>query len=171
MPYAILFAALVALAGCGELPRPFAHAPGESTIPPPPLLDRAAADRAPEAEDRRAPLFVAAIAGAPGDGRQALRQAMARALERAGAPLAPGLDRAGLVLLGSVSVAPPQAGAQAVEVLWEVITPEGRRLGVVRQANAVPAGALDGAWGPLADTIAQAAAGGVLDLLARTAWR
>ncbi len=170
MPYAILFAALVALAGCGELPRPFAHAPGQGAIPPPPLA-RAGDEPSPAAEDPRPPLFVAAIAGAPGDGRRALRRAMARALARAGAPLAPDLDRAGLVLLGSVSVAAPRGGTQEVEVLWEVITPEGRRLGVARQANAVPAGALDGAWGPLAGTIAEAAAGGVLDLLARTAWR
>jgi len=126
---------------------------------------------APTPEDRRPPLLVGAIEGAPGDGGGALRRAMKRALTRLGAPLAEDLDRAALILLGSVSVGEAAGGARRVEILWEVITPQGKRLGVVRQENQVPAGRFDRPWGGLARAVADAAAGGILDLLARTAYR
>ncbi len=264
--------ALLALAACGDIPRPFAHAPGAGSPPPPPAdgagivvvapedgggdgaalaraviealarrevlatpppgnaaslrlvsrrastdtsgggrrlawrletpggetlgafaldwsgggdaaararLAEAVADRvlvllaggAPKPEDRRPPLFVGAIEGAPGDGASALRRAMRRALARVGAPLAEDFDRAALILLGSVSLGDVAGGTRRVEILWEVITPEGKRLGVVRQENRVPAGRFERPWGGLARAVADAAAGGILDLLARTAYR
>jgi hypothetical protein len=40
-----------------------------------------------------------------------------------------------------------------------------RELGEIAQQNVVPAGSLDGPWGPVADEVARAAASGLLDLL------
>lgn len=129
------------------------------------------AGTAPKPGKRRPPLFVEAIEGAPGDGGSALRRAIKRALTRVGAPLTKDFDQAPLILLGSVSVGKATAGAQKVEILWEVITPQGRRLGVVSQKNKVRAGRFDRPWGDLARAVADAAASGILDLLAGTAYR
>lgn len=116
-------------------------------------------------------LTVAAVSGAPGDGDMALHIAMSRALARAGAPPVRELGENTLVVLGSVTVSDAGAGNQRVEVLWEVLEPDGRRLGAITQRNTVPEGALDGRWGPLAATVAAGGAQGVIELLERTGYR
>ena len=122
----------------------------------------------PAAAALRPSLVVTPVAGAPGNGEVALAQAMAKALERHGAALAAEPDGRAYLVLGSVAVSAAEPGAQHVEVIWEVLRPDGVRLGIVSQNNTVPEGALDGAWGPLAAAIAQGAAAGVIDLLDRS---
>ncbi len=123
-------------------------------------LDAGAGDETPS-------FVVLPVAGAPGDGPVVLSRAMAAALGRAGARVAPEPGDETLLVLGTVLVSDAAGRGQRVEVTWEVLEPDGRRLGVVRQQNTVPRGTLDGAWGAHAVAIAEYAAGGVLELLAR----
>lgn len=115
----------------------------------------------------RPPLHVAAVTGAPGDGGIALRRAMRRALGGAGFRLSDAPVAGALVIAGRVAVSAPQKGRQTAEITWAVRRSDGTELGRLSQKNAVPAGSLDGAWGPTARAIADAAVGGVRDLLRR----
>ena len=117
----------------------------------------------------RPPLVVTPVAGAPGNGEVALARAMQVALEWQGATLALEPDDRTYLVLGSVAVSDAEPGSQRVEVVWEVLKPDGQRLGVVSQVNTVPHGALDGEWGPIAAAIARGGAQGVIDLLDRIA--
>lgn len=118
---------------------------------------------------RRPSLLVTPVAGAPGNGGVALARAMEVALEWQGATLAIEADDHAFLVLGSVALSDAESGAQRVEVVWEVLRPDGQRLGVVSQVNTVPHGALDGEWGPIAAAIARGGAQGVIDLLDRIA--
>jgi len=136
-------------------------------------IDALAADAAarvvarlrPEDVTRRPALAVAPVIGAPGGG--ALRRAMIRALTRDGAALND--SDAAHTLLGTLVADRPTPERTRLEVVWELIAPDGRRLGVVRQENTVASAAFDGAWTAMARAIADNAAPGVLDLLAREA--
>ncbi len=113
------------------------------------------------------PLHVAAVTGAPGDGGIALRRAMTRALGGAGFRLSDAPVAGALVIAGRVAVSAPREGRQTAEITWAVRRTDGTELGTLSQINAVPAGSLDGAWGPTARAVADAAVGGVRDLLDR----
>ena len=123
--------------------------------PPPPLVQRPA-------------LVMVPIVGAPGDGATALSRAMALALKGRGVTLAQEPDDTALLVMGSVVVSDRGPGSQFVEVIWELLSPDGVRLGIVSQENTIDAGALDGPWGPIAPVIASAGADGVIDLIERT---
>ncbi len=110
-------------------------------------------------------LTVWPVVGAPGDGDPALSRAMHDALMAAEVPVSDKLTDHGLVIAGSVHVAPAEAGRQAVEILWTVFDPTGAEVAKLAQNNTVPRGALDGEWGPLARMIADSAVPGVLDML------
>ncbi len=116
---------------------------------------------------RGPPLHVGAVAGATGDGGIALRQAMARALGGAGFRLTDAPAPDGLVVTGQVALSPPRKGRQMVEIVWQVRRTDGADIGKLTQSNAVPAGSLEGIWGGTARAIADAAVGGVRDLLSR----
>ncbi len=103
------------------------------------------------------------VAGAPGDGAEALAAAIRRALAAEGIAAGPP-GRGGLALVPSVAVAPAGAGVERVAIAWVLRDPSGAEIGRVDQANAIPAGALDGPWGATADDIAAAAAPGIADL-------
>ena len=60
-----------------------------------------------------------------------------------------------------------EGAEQSVSVRWEVTSPDGKRLGDVKQANRVPAGALDRGWGEAAFAVAEAAAMGIFDIVKR----
>lgn len=125
-------------------------------------------DIAPSVAAPRPALVVAPITGAPGNGRMALARAMAGALELRGATLAAEPGDHTLLVLGTVVMSDAESGVQSIEVVWEVLKPDGRPLGIINQANILPAGALDGEWGDIAAAIADGGAAGVLDLLARS---
>ena len=117
---------------------------------------------------KRPALVMVPIVGAPGDGATALARAMALALEGRGVTLAREPDDTALLVMGSVVVGDPDRGSQFVEVIWELLSPDGARLGIVSQENTIDAGALDGPWGPIAPVIASAGADGVIELIDRT---
>jgi hypothetical protein len=120
---------------------------------------------APRSPAPRPALVIAPIAGAPGNGQVAMARAMAGALEWRGMVLATESGDNTLLVLGTVLVTDAEPGVQRIEVVWEVLKPDGQRLGIINQANTLPAGALDGEWGAIAAAIADGGATGVLDLL------
>ncbi len=116
-------------------------------------------------------LAVEAVRGAPGDGNRALMQAIRRALVSNGMPVVEAGQPSAYRLMGDVDVAPPQAGRQAVRIVWRVVavdgTQVGRAVGRAAQENLVAAGSLDGAWGDAAIAISAAAVSGIADILKR----
>lgn len=117
-------------------------------------------------------LVVLPLAEAPGDGEESLPRALAAEFLAAKLPVAEHIGDGDLLVLGAVSLGPPDGGAQDVEITWQIIASEDdTKLGEIAQRNRVPAGALDGAWGGTARAVARGAAAGVIDLLGRTAKR
>lgn len=126
-------------------------------------------DAAPTGPPAPAPVHVMQVTGAPGDGSGALGGAMANALRRAGIRIASGKRTDGPIVAGRVALGPVSDGLQRLEVTWLVRRADGSEIGRLKQRNPVPAGSLDGPWGKLAFVIAEAAAGGIGDLLRREA--
>lgn len=133
------------------------------------LLDRAILEQEGDSSRRvrLQPLGIGPIDGAPGNGRQALRAEIGRAMRDAGVPTARDDDDDALMLIGSVHLGRPAGIQREVEIIWQVIRPDGTELGRISQRNLVPASQLEGAWGRLARSIAGAATGGIVDLLRR----
>ncbi len=109
-------------------------------------------------------IAVPVVAGAPGDGDSSLASAIRQQLVAAGVQvLPPTPELAGL--RGRVSVIPADAGFEEVRIDWVFLDPDGRESGVVAQANRVPTGSLDGAWGGVAQLVAEAAVPAIVELL------
>ena len=162
-------------------------AQAEQTLPPDgtafggdgALLARLAAGAAPQiagyfqdpgdgAVDTGQRIVVPPVAGAPGDGPQALANAMRNALRDGHVEVADGpADRTArhYTVAGTVALTPSGPGTQTVTVSWALLGPDGGRIGEVRQANDIPAGSLDGRWGDVAEAVARSAAGGIVALL------
>ena len=116
----------------------------------------------------RARLVVLPLDGAPGDSADSLIRALEAELLAAKLPVAERIAEDDLLVLGDVALGPARDGRQDVAVTWLVVSArEGTDLGEVAQRNRVPAGSLDGPWGPTARAIARGAAEGVMDLLKR----
>jgi hypothetical protein len=114
-------------------------------------------------------ILIPEIAGAPGDGRRTLQRSMAYVLDQRGLKVA---ERESpdatptFVLKGTMTVKTQAATAQ-VAIAWTLTRPDGTVVGTVNQANEVPAGLLDGPWGDIAFAIADAAADGIAELVAK----
>jgi hypothetical protein len=111
-----------------------------------------------------ASVFVAPVDGVSGQGRAALTTAMRRALALAEVPVTHEIGEDTYLVLGAVYVT-EDAGGRAVEILWTVMAPSGAEAGVVSQRNTLGAGALDEIWAEIAPTVAEGAAGGIVDVL------
>lgn len=105
------------------------------------------------------------VEGAPGDGNRELAVAMRKVLTRAGWPVVSQPRDDALTISGDVEVGPKSGSVQKVALAWSVSSPDGKLLGTIKQANNVPAGSLDGAWGKTADYAAQAGAEGIFKLV------
>jgi hypothetical protein len=105
------------------------------------------------------------VTGAPGDGSQALRNALQKELARGGVALADTPSPQTYTVEGKVLMGPGKDGKQPITIDWSVSDPNGKKLGTVSQKNEVPQGSLDGTWGKTADAAAAAAAQGILKLL------
>jgi hypothetical protein len=111
-------------------------------------------------------VVVLPIAGAPGDGRDALKLAMSAALTLAKLTVLPGQGTGDtLSVAGTVKIDRPQNGQQHIAITWALLQPDGSQLGVVSQDNAVPQGSLDQHWGEVANLVAEAATPGILALI------
>jgi hypothetical protein len=106
------------------------------------------------------------VAGAPGDGEQALAAALTRQLEAIGLAPATAFQASNVYeVQGTVRVAPAGKGRQSITIIWVVLGPDGNQLGIVRQNRDVRKGSLDKRWGRAADAAAEAAAHDIAALL------
>jgi hypothetical protein len=118
----------------------------------------------PEAKPE-APLAYIAVAGAPGDGEQALAAALGKRLSAAGVKTATSLAANVYSVEGIVKVTAVKAGRQSVRIDWTIFGPDGNTLGGVSQTRIVRKGSLDKKWGPTADAAARAAASEIAKLI------
>ncbi|MBI1778135.1 MAG: hypothetical protein HYR63_22585 [Proteobacteria bacterium] len=130
-----------------------------------PSLNRLIEAGRPNDTSGSARVVVYPVDGAPGDGRTALKRAMERALQRRSINIATEADDGTVVVLGSVTITAAASGQERVAVSWSVIDHEGLSLGVIDQENTQRAGLLDGPWGDVAVAIADAAAGGLAEIM------
>jgi hypothetical protein len=110
-------------------------------------------------------LFILPVEGAPGDGRETLTRALKLSLRSRGLGVTDRLDDSDLLIFGDVLVSAAAPGQQRVEISWAVRWPDGNEVGRIDQANNMPAGQLDHAWGMVAGLVAEGAAAGIADLL------
>ena len=109
-------------------------------------------------------VFIALIAGAPGDGAKTLREAFGTILARHRVEVVDAADPDAYTVHCTVKLQ-DQGSRQQVQIDWQVVSPDGSELGRVGQRNAVPRGALDGPWGEVAYAAAEGGADGVLQIL------
>lgn len=118
----------------------------------------------------RTRLLIGGVEGAPGDGAEALANAITTLLKRQDVAIVTGTQaKADLVLDADVDVAKSKAGKQNVKIVWHVRRKDGSEIGTVGQENEVPAGLLDGSWGDVAYMVAVSAQDGIMALVARGA--
>src|SRR5438552_2649636 len=110
-------------------------------------------------------VVVLPVSGAPGSGNDDLTKAMRQTLEEAGWPVLIKPRDDALTISGQVKLGPARGKSQNVALAWTVKTPDGKTLGTVKQSNDVPQGSLEDGWGDNALFAAQAAAGGIYDLV------
>jgi hypothetical protein len=136
---------------------PTASAPSRPAPPTPPVA-------APKANG----VVVAPVAGAPGDGTRSLTTALKKRLYAGGVKLANGTNANVYMVKGTVSLVDATGGKQNIRIDWQVLDPNGKKLGTVSQQNTIPKGSLNGPWGAIADAAAGAAATGILKLLPKS---
>jgi hypothetical protein len=107
------------------------------------------------------------VAGAPGDGEQALTSAMTRRLQAIGMELATAFQANVYEIQGTVRVKAASRGKQSVRVFWVVLDPNGKQLGIISQTKQVRKGSLDRKWGKAAEAAASAAINEIKALLPR----
>ncbi|MCC7274266.1 MAG: hypothetical protein IT561_16485 [Alphaproteobacteria bacterium] len=115
----------------------------------------------------RTPVYLAGVTGAPGDGGRSLPRALVSVVETRDMAVVQDRKAAVAVIEGIMTVKPVAPGKEAVEIKWRVTRPSGEEVGVVTQANEIPAGSLKGAWGEIAAAVAMGAGEGISDLVAR----
>jgi hypothetical protein len=103
---------------------------------------------------------------APGDGSEALGNAMASRLAREG--FKPATGAPDVTFAATVNVSQFDAVSDDVAIIWQVLSPDGQSLGEVRLDNRIPRGELDGPWGMIAEAIVDGALPGLLEIIAKT---
>ena len=131
---------------------------------PSPVLS-AETDAVKPAAKTAPPLAYITVAGAPGDGEQALAAALGKRLSVSGVKTASALDTTVYLVEGIVKMTAAKGGRQAVRVDWTVFGPDGTTLGGVSQTKLVRKGSLDRKWGTAADAAARAAATPIAKLI------
>jgi hypothetical protein len=114
-----------------------------------------------------APLAYVTVAGAPGDGDQALAAALSRQLEARGLKPATAFQANIYEVQGTVRVTPAAKGKETIVIVWVVLGPDGNQIGVTRQTKDIRKGLLDKAWGKAAEAAAGAAAQDIVKLIPR----
>jgi hypothetical protein len=147
--------------------------------PPPSVASRDGGATVPAAGARAAPPVAAGprtatmaaqvavpdVTGIDAASGRDLAAAMQQALGRNGVKLAPAADATTLKVAGHVTVGATRAGKRPVSIVWRVLDRADELVGKVDQNNEVPAAMLDGGWSPIAKLVADAASGGVMNLL------
>lgn len=94
---------------------------------------------------------------------RALRQALTEKDRQAGGRLE---AETGYFVTGDIKTAPRGKALTRVEIEWQIAAKDGTPLGLVRQANDVANSEIDRSWGLIAEAAGEAAAEGILELLA-----
>lgn len=119
--------------------------------------------------NRPARVLFTGVTGAPGDGDQSLSRQMRQKLSGFGLVVQDSATDADFRLSGQVQTAPGANGTVRVELQWIVEDAGGTERGRILQINEVPRRALEPHWGDVAVVVAEEAAGGVRDVVARQA--
>jgi len=151
--------------GCAFIILSFAMAAGLGPVAMGAETDAAKPNAAKPEAKPEAPLAYIAVAGAPGDGEQALAAALGKRLSAAGVKTATSLAANVYSVEGIVKVTAVKAGRQSVRIDWTIFGPDGNTLGGVSQTRIVRQGSLDRKWGPTADAAARAAASEIAKLI------
>lgn len=141
-----------------------AAAPGISSL----LTSIDAARRASDPNsliNRPARIAVPDVTGAPGDGNRQLARNMR--LQLASLGLIVQDTQPDFTLAGQVKAVPIAGGQSRIEIQWVITDATGDERGRIVQLNEVPEGSLSRFWGDVALVVAQEAAGGVKDVVAR----
>lgn len=137
-----------------------------TAVEPEPTLDKTKKpEPAKPGQTVIAAVAVPQVLGAKGEGNAELTLAMRNALKKAGWPVLNQQRKDAITVQGSVAISAAQGESQAVKIIWDVLSPDGKRLGDLKQDNAVPAGSLDQSWGENATFAAEAAAEGIFELI------
>ncbi|WP_045368776.1 hypothetical protein [Methyloceanibacter caenitepidi] len=107
------------------------------------------------------------VAGAPGDGKEALENALSNQLLNRGFTVTGTPAAHAYEIQGMVRLFPAGRGEQTIRIDWTVFGPEGTRLGNVTQTNVIPKGSLDRRWGQAAEAAASAAAQDIMQYIAQ----
>ena len=113
------------------------------------------------------PLAYVTVAGAPGDGDQALAAALSRQLEARGFKPATAFQANIYEVQGTVRVTQAAKGKETIVIVWVLLGPDGNQIGVTRQTKDIRKGSLDKAWGKAAEAAAGAAAQDIVKLIPR----
>lgn len=105
------------------------------------------------------------VKGGNAKGNADLTAAMRQVLREAGWPVLTAAREDALTVQGRIDISAATGGSQTVKLVWDVTTPAGKRLGDVKQENAVAAGSLDQGWGENARFATEAAAEGIFKLI------
>ncbi|HUU66593.1 MAG TPA: hypothetical protein VMW57_04825 [Methyloceanibacter sp.] len=105
------------------------------------------------------------VAGAPGDGEQALELALSNRLLNEGFAVTGTPQVNAYEIQGTVRMLPAKRGKENIRIDWTIFGPEGTRIGNVTQIKEIRKGSLDRHWGAAADAAADAAARDILKLL------
>src|SRR4249919_1703055 len=151
--------------GCAFIILSFAMAAGLGPVAMGAETDAAKPNAAKPEAKPEAPLAYIAVAGAPGDGEQALSAALGKRLSAAGVKTATSLAANVYSVEGIVKVTAVKAGRQSVRIDWTIFGPDGNTLGGLSQTRIVRKGSLDKKWGPTADAAARAAASEIAKLI------
>ncbi len=113
------------------------------------------------------PVVIETVHGAPGNGGIALARAMRHSLARIGITVADAPEAGSPTIQGWVSVSRDDTATDSatVTIAWDVLHPDGSRLGTVTQSNRVGEDQLTGTWGVLPRLVARAGAPGIAQLL------
>ena len=113
------------------------------------------------------PVAIETVRGAPGDGGTALARAMRHSLARIGVTVTDAPESGSLTIQGWVRVARDDTATDSatITIAWDVLHPDGSRLGTVTQSSRVGEGQLTGTWGVLPRLVARAGAPGIAQLL------
>ena len=131
------------------------------------LAPSAPAAETESAAEAAGPLAYVSVAGAPGDGEEALAAALSRQLAARGLKPATAFQANVYEVQGTVRVAAGAEGKEGVTIVWVVLGPDGNQLGITRQTKDVRKGSLDKKWGAAADAAAAAAAEDIVKLIPR----
>ncbi len=130
-----------------------------------PAIDATAEPEKPSASVVIKAVAVPSVKGAPGTGNAELTMAMRQALKQAGWPVLSAPRKDALTIQGRVALGKAKGSEQSVTIMWDVLSPEGQKLGNLQQDNAVAAGSLDETWSDNARYAAEAAAEGIFKLI------